>query len=212
MVGKAVAPRASKQGTCKNSIGYRSDARAKPACAHTLRRLFGSRQPWATGRTQLRALQAALGLLCVLMVAAGWLPVGGGLTTACAKAAKASQFYCTGADLVDVTKTGHCYHSIADCGNTKTSYRLTAREAVRLGYDACDNCDPFALSLGEGDFTLPQDETVVYLVVQDEHYHRDATCNAIQDQDGKYAPVAVTLAEAKHLDKKPCKTCKPPKK
>lgn len=39
-----------------------------------------------------------------------------------------------------ITATGTKYHSIPDCGNTKTSYEISLDDAESRGYDACSKC------------------------------------------------------------------------
>ena len=42
--------------------------------------------------------------------------------------------------MVWVTKTGKKYHSIPDCGNTKSAYQEPLSEALSRGLEACQNC------------------------------------------------------------------------
>ena len=45
-----------------------------------------------------------------------------------------------GGPMVWITGTGSKYHSIPDCGNTKTSWQVTLDYAISQGYEACKRC------------------------------------------------------------------------
>jgi hypothetical protein len=42
--------------------------------------------------------------------------------------------------MVWITSTGTKYHSIPDCGTTKTSWQIPLDEAIAQGYGKCKNC------------------------------------------------------------------------
>ena len=84
-------------------------------------------------------------------------------------------------------------------------------EAFRLGFEPCGLCDPALPLLPDDGFQLPEDEPVVYYMVQDGYYHDSDTCSKIEYNDYGTLPVAVTLDEALYLEKKPCKHCHPAK-
>ena len=121
-------------------------------------------------------------------------------------------FYLVDFPHVYITRTGACYHSIDNCRNTKVSYEISLSEAVRLGFTACDHCALDLLAVLPSDFTLPEDSPTVYYVVQDCYYHQTESCPHIEQNKQGNVPVPVTLDEALHYEKKPCKYCKPPKK
>ncbi len=125
-------------------------------------------------------------------------------------AAEDIPFYLDGVDIVYVTETGIRYHMVSDCGNTQVAYAITAREAERLGYTPCGRCHPLPAIPFMDEPPFPTDETIVYLIVKDADYHSDPACKAIRDSNGTYAPIPVTLDEAKYLEKYPCKKCRPP--
>jgi hypothetical protein len=117
-----------------------------------------------------------------------------------------------GVDIVYVTKTGYCYHAIPDCGYSKYIRSINRSEAVRIGYQQCSNCKPSIAIPGIINNPLNEDnELIVYIMVEDDHYHANASCEAFDpSEDGRVFPhVPVTLEEAYYLIKKPCRVCKP---
>lgn len=166
------------------------------------------RKPW---------LAVLVGVLCAAMATMCWLESPTSIAqpgTALAQSGQADKtpYYLDGIDIVYIAPNGARYHVTDHCHNTQTAYAVTAREAARLGYTPCGNCDP-APALPLSDKGLwGKGETVVYLVVQDLDYHRSSTCDGIDDQNGKYSPVAATLAEALYLERTPCPKCNPPRK
>lgn len=121
-------------------------------------------------------------------------------------------YYLDEVDTVYVTH-GYCYHSISDCRNTNDSYAVDASEALRLGYKACSNCDPLIWHLIPMKMEFDEEDIVVYMQVEDLHYHTDDMCSKFDaPKDGRIHPrVPITLEEAEHLELQPCKSCKPPK-
>jgi hypothetical protein len=157
---------------------------------------------------QNRKHLAALVCCCVLAAAFALLPAqrAGGQADS-----ETPPPWLDGVDIVYVTETGIRYHTTDDCGNTQNAYRITAREAARLGYTPCGRCKPQPAILPAETPRLATDGTVVYLIVKDPDYHSDPTCKAINDTKGKYAPVPLLLEEAQYLKKCPCKSCVPAK-
>ena len=127
--------------------------------------------------------------------------------------ADAIPFYLDSLDTVYVTKTGYCYHAIPDCINSTYTYEITGAEAIRLGYKACSNCEPFVLDAISPSDPFTDEDTLVYMMVQDEHYHASDTCKAFdKPEKGRVCPrVQITLDEAKYLEKDRCPVCNPPK-
>ena len=143
-------------------------------------------------------------LLCLSGFVGSALPAGWFCPLPNALASEAIPFYQTGSELVFITATGECYHSVPDCRGMETAYEVSLEEALRLGYRACSNCKPSALSLAGEAEPFPEDATLVYFTIGSKTYHKNATCK------GKTLPCAITLDEAEYLEKTPCKNCKPP--
>ncbi|MDD3214766.1 MAG: hypothetical protein PHY64_13930 [Eubacteriales bacterium] len=120
-----------------------------------------------------------------------------------AETVEAKPFYLQGSELVYVTATGKRYHRTDHCGNTQHAYLLSLEEACRLGYTPCGNCHPTAFVKPDEDFAFPEGSIIVYITMGDECYHASPDCSNCQNG------VAVTLEEARHLGKEPCKQCKP---
>lgn len=165
-------------------------------------------------------LQLCVSLLLILW--AGLLPfvlvTGSGQTSpwasfsSVAYAKSETLFYLDGFDHVFITESGIRYHVTDHCPPTKTAYEISLLEAVRLGFTPCGKCDP-PLPLGrETDFSLPEDDPIVYYIVQDDRYHASDSCQYIKYNKNGNVPIPVTLEEALYLEKKPCKHCNPPKK
>jgi len=121
-------------------------------------------------------------------------------------------FYLDGFDHVFITESGIRYHVTDHCPPTKTAYEISIDEAVRLGFTPCGKCYPPLPLMLDADFSLPEDEPIVYYIVQDNHYHASDSCQYIKYNKNGNVPVPVTLEEALYLEKKPCQHCKPPKK
>jgi hypothetical protein len=156
---------------------------------------------------KLRRLSAWL-LCCALLAA---MPIL--IAEAEKGGANFKPFYLNSADTVYVTQNGYCYHAVSDCGTSKYTYQIAAAEAKRLGYRACSRCEPFATKAAFTDAVLPEDDVIVYMMVEDNHYHASATCEDFDPpEDGRVFPhVAITLEEAEYLEKDRCPVCKPPK-
>ncbi len=156
----------------------------------------------------LHRLFAAL-LFCAMLLAA---PPG--LTTGAeAGSAEDMPFYLDSSDIVYVTLNGYCYHAVSDCGTSKYTYQIDASEAMRLGYRKCSRCGPATLEPPATDDDLPEGERIVYMMVEDNHYHNSPTCPDFDapEDNRVFFPVAITLEEAKYLEKDRCPVCKPPK-
>ena len=154
-----------------------------------------------------RRIRAALRVLCLAATLALCMAVGTGLSAASASSpapvSTSAPFYLSGSDLIYVTATGECYHSIDDCGTTKTAFLLSLAEACRLGYRPCGKCNPPSpVEAEEPDF--PPGAVIVYITVGNACYHRTPDCSGLQNA------VAVPLEEALYLGKKPCGKCSPP--
>ncbi|HPR79463.1 MAG TPA: hypothetical protein PLR69_12770, partial [Candidatus Limiplasma sp.] len=113
-------------------------------------------------------IKAASRALCLLAALALCLMGSGGLSAARAAVftpeSTSEPFYLSGSELIYVTATGKCYHSIDDCGTTKTAFLISLAEACRLGYTPCSKCDPPAPVTAE-EPTFPLNTVIVYLSV-----------------------------------------------
>ena len=152
-------------------------------------------------------IKAASRALCLLAALALCLMGSAGLSAARAAVftpeSTSEPFYLSGSELIYVTATGKCYHSIDDCGTTKTAFLISLAEACRLGYTPCSKCDPPAPVTAE-EPTFPLNTVIVYLSVGNASYHRTPDCSGLTNA------VAVPLEEALYLGKKPCNKCDPP--
>lgn len=125
-------------------------------------------------------------------------------------------FYRDSSNIVYVTH-GYCYHDIPDCPPTKHPYALDASEAIRLGFLCCSKCSPLVLDYSPAEPEFAEDDIIVYMMVNDEHYHSNTNCTHfdapewVRHKRRIFPHVQITLEEAEHLDLQPCKSCKPPK-
>jgi hypothetical protein len=141
--------------------------------------------------------------LCLLLLLGAGLTATAEIVGDTADGAQ-TPFYLQGSQIVYVTATGKCYHSISDCGSTKTACALSLEEACRLGYTQCSKCGAPAEVTPEEDFAFPEGSVIVYISVGTSCYHSTPDCGSLKDA------VAVTLEEAVYLGRKPCKKCHPP--
>jgi hypothetical protein len=119
---------------------------------------------------------------------------------------EAVPYYLVGSTLVYIADSGIRYHSTNSCYPIEKPHLLSLEEACRLGYTPCEKngCYPPASVPADPNFAFPDGAVIVYLGVGDDCYHRAPGCGGMENA------VAVTLEEARYLDKQPCTKCDPP--